>query len=78
MIEFLEMVQIADDLNFIREQHPTISKELDPCLFEVMSNHTPKCGHAACDYQAMTFERLHIERNLLLRTTNEAKSYEFN
>ena len=77
-IDFLEMREIADDLNFIREQHPGCAKELDKCLFEIMNNYTPKCGHAACDCMQMTFQRFHEERNIKFGTTGEAKSYEFN
>jgi hypothetical protein len=78
MIEFLEMIQIADDLNLIREQHPGIAKELDKCLFEILNNHTPKCGHGNCSCETMTFEQFHFERNLKFGTASEARCYEFN
>ena len=71
MIEFLEMIQITDDLNFTRENHPTIVKEIDKCLFEIMNSHTPKCGHGNCSCMQMTFEQFHFERNLKFGTKVE-------
>lgn len=77
-IEFLEMVQIADDLNFIRENHPTVARLIDKCLFDILNQHTPKCGHGNCSCQTMTFEQFHAERNLKFSAESKAKSYEFN
>ncbi len=78
MIEFGEMVEFADCINALREAFPELAKEIDKCLFEVMNNHTPKCGHGNCSCQTMTAEQFHFERNLKFGTTSEAKSYEFN
>ena len=74
-IEFLEMMQIADALNALRAAHPVAAISFDRCLFEIMNNHAPKCGHGTCSCQTMTFEKFHAERNLKFGT--EKKSYEF-
>ena len=77
-IEFLEMVEIADALNDLRHAHPIAAKIFDKCLFDVMNNHTPKCGHGTCSCQTMTFEKFHDERNVQFGTTSEVKCFEFN
>lgn len=64
MIDNSEMDDIAARFDFMRENHPSVARELDRCLFEIMSNHAPKCGHAACDCMSMTFDRFHRERNI--------------
>ncbi len=77
MIEFGTMKEICEEINTLRQIFPEIAKELDKCLFEVMSNHTPKCGHGTCSCQVMTAGKFHSERNLKFGTANEAKSHEF-
>lgn len=78
MIEFGTMMEFIGEVGAMREMFPELSKELDKCLFDVMNNHTPKCGHGNCSCQTMTFEQFHFERNLKFGTTSEAQSYEFN
>lgn len=76
MIEFNVVLEFTDDANALREAFPQLAEEIDKCLFEVLKNHTPKCGHGNCSCQTMTSEQFHLERNLKFGTTSEAKSYE--
>lgn len=78
IFDFATMKNICDEINALRQNLPEIAKELDDCLFAVMKNHTPKCGHGTCSCQTMTAEEFHRERNIQFGTTSEAKSYEFN
>lgn len=72
-IEFLEMVQIADALDTLRQNFPAAARTFDKCLFEILDNHTPKCGHASCGCMQMTFEIFHGERNIKFRRSGEEK-----
>ena len=74
MIDFNLMLEFCDEMNALRLMFPEIAKELDKCLFEIMNNHTPKCGHGTCSCMAMTFEQFRLERNLKFGTTSEAFS----
>ncbi len=76
-IEFAPLVEFIDEVNALREMFPELAKELDKCLFDVLDNHVPKCGHATCSCQTMTVEQFHAERNLKFGR-GEVKSYEFN
>jgi hypothetical protein len=72
------MFEFCNNMNALRQGFPEFAKELDKCLFEIMKNHTPRCGHASCSCETMTAEQFHIERNLKFGTTDEVNSYEFN
>jgi len=78
MIDFNSMFEFIAEMDTLRLLFPELTKELDRCLFDVMNNHTPKCGHGNCSCQTMTAEQFHAERNLKFGTTSEARSYEFN
>jgi len=77
-IEFAPLMEFIGEIGALREMFPEIARELDNCLFEVLSNHTPKCGHGNCACQTITSEQFHFERNLKFGTPSEARSYEFN
>ena len=77
ILDFGEMFEFCNELNVLRQMFPELAPELDKCLFEVLNNHTPKCGHGSCSCQTMTLENFHAERNLKFGTISEAR-YEFN
>ena len=76
MIEHETMMEFIGEIGALRIMFPELAKELDKCLFDVMNNHTPKCGHGTCSCQTMTFERFHAERNLKFDATKEERIYE--
>jgi hypothetical protein len=77
-IDFGAFIEFSQEINRLRQIFPELAPELDKCLFDVMKNHVPKCGHGTCNCQTMTADRFHEERNLLFGTQSEAQSYEFN
>ena len=78
MIDSGSMVEFIGEISALRVMFPELSKEIDKCLFDVLNNHTPKCGHGNCACQTTTFEQFHYERNLEFQTLSEAEHYEFN
>jgi len=76
-IEMKTMSEFAEEMNTLRKTFPEFAKEIDKCMFDVGKNHLRSCGHANCGC-AISFAEFHAERNRIFRTTNEAKSYEFN
>jgi len=72
-IEFAPLMEFIGEIGALREMFPEIARELDNCLFEVLNNHTPKCGHGTCSCQTMTADQFHAERNLKFGITKSKK-----
>lgn len=72
-IEFETIFEFSQKIDALRRCFPEFAAELDRCLFDVTSRHTPKCGMGSCSCQTMTAEQFHAERNARFGATGEAR-----
>jgi hypothetical protein len=70
-IEFEKIFEFSREIDALRQIFPELAREIDKCLFDVTTNHTPKCGYGTCSCQTMTFAKFHSERNRRFGTTGE-------
>jgi len=77
MINFNSMQELCEEMNALRLAFPEVARELDDCLFRILQNHTPKCGHGTCSCQMMNIEHFHIERSFIF-DSREKGEYETN
>ncbi len=76
-IEPGRLIEFSLELTRLRRTFPELAREVDGFQFEILKEKVGSCGHGGCQCQ-MSFEEFHAERNILLGTQSEAKSYEFN